>query len=360
MKIPSSQIPQVQNQQAIASASVNMPDKDETPVPAATEMAAEVDETLEPAAVYVKNETKALMYYEIKISGPKSRQDVPVYHGGVQTVWMTDQYLSFDNDGKLKRFNESNLGDFYAQAFEFFRDPNDDDNYWQKRTEYERTLAVAKQELENQIAAGKGDSLDTLTAKVNMHGVEMTLGEIDQLHKIFSKASQKISDTQSICGDLVEQTASMAMVVVSVRKELTDSGLSQEIVGLADNTYTGRMDGMMHNLAASLENSKRRSQARIEARGGSIPSNTSNYYSVREFHPDRTDSFHSSVYNVFKKMDVSSDKAFEDSFQASYSWYKNHMQQWNDLYNGFFKPDQRRTAAQRSAFLLDLKAIFFG
>lgn len=86
-----------------------------------------------------------------------------------------------------------------------------------------------------------------------------------------------------------------------------------------------------------------------------------NTYYAQHFHSlDGTASFNMDAYKMVLNFDISSEESINKSFDEFYTWYKNHMQNWNDLYGGYYKPGQLSSAASRSSFIYDMKKIFFG
>lgn len=258
---------------------------------------------------------------------------VPDYETGYKTDWISK--------------NAKSAEDFFMQAFEYLRDPLDSENYWENRSAFTKQLQVALQDP---------------TKTVAIRGVEMTLRELEKVHEILKNASDGID--KSIKAGHMESLQTMTIYgasVASARMSLSGSGLSREIVALASGVYQNRMDqSMKYEEQLKVWNHNQTQEFREKVMGLARVDMPTDYYAVNNFSFERTSSFNFDAYTKFSNMDVSSADALDKSFNELYNWFKDHMQIWNDRNGGFFKPGQLKSATEKSAFLFELREIFFG
>lgn len=310
-----------------------------------------------------------------------------------------DDYI--DPDAEIKYVMDDR---YYKDAFDYFRQPGDEADYWDNYAKFGTSLWEVQQEAGALIAEGKEVDINALTTKIDMHGMEITLGELQTVQDIINSVKQTENDYFAYSGingvQGQEWTTFRGLSVLAARQRFSESGLSQEIVDKAMEAYQFHLESTMYT-NAQYDGDLKAPPTHVKVKGyyllpsgekvWGIPSyekelrpifdpkdmisfeewrNYSsetakapreNTYYAQHFHSlDGTASFNMDAYKMVLNFDISSEESINKSFDEFYTWYKNHMQTWNDLYGGYYKPGQLSSAASRSSFIYDMKKIFFG
>lgn len=320
---------------------------------------------------------------------------------------MSYAWLDNTNENQVKPEAEISyvLDDrYYKDAFEYFRQLGDEGEYWDDYARFSTSLREVQEEAGALIAQGKEVDINALTTRIDMHGVEMTLGELQTVQDIINSVKQTENDYFAFSGvngvQGMEWTTFRGLSVLAVRQRLNESGLSQEVVDMAAQAHQLHLEHTMYT-NAQYDGDLKAPPAHIKVEGyytlpsgekvWGIPSyekelrpifdpkdmisfeewrsyssetaktpRENTYYAQPYYSLDGTASFNMDAYEKVLNFDISSEESLNKSFDEFYTWYKGHMQTWNDLYGGYYKPGQLSSAESRTAFIRDMQRIFFG